>query len=372
MAKKIGVFCPSLNFYGGGEFVAVAIANTLAQNGHDVVLFTSSKVEPPKIKAFYGESLNLKIKSLQQPKQFNNRGLGDFYQTLLQSVLAKNKCDVFVDTFTNCVFPWTGICYMHFPFLNRFDFKGRFPYLSSPHLLQVGAIPHVAIEKNLANYDQKLVLANSHYTAQEIKKYSNKTAHVLYPPYASSISTIAKNAQKNPRENLVVTTSRFESNKRLERIPLIAAKTHPDIQFAVIGRLYDTQTLTALRNQVQKLGLNERVRFYPDASAELKFELLKKAKIYLHTMVGEHFGISIVEAMALGCMPVVHDSGGMREFVPEQHRYLTLQDAAGKINSQTQDWTLQKTVEMKRVADNFSYSNFSLRFMRLFSDFFGA
>ncbi len=47
-------------------------------------------------------------------------------------------------------------------------------------------------------------------------------------------------------------------------------------------------------------------------------------------MEGEHFGISIVEAMALGCLPIVHDSGGMREFVPAQYRYTSIEQAAEK------------------------------------------
>jgi len=32
-------------------------------------------------------------------------------------------------------------------------------------------------------------------------------------------------------------------------------------------------------------------------------------------MKGEHFGITIVEAMSAGCVPVVHDSGGPKEIV---------------------------------------------------------
>ncbi len=42
-------------------------------------------------------------------------------------------------------------------------------------------------------------------------------------------------------------------------------------------------------------------------------ELLKnlsRAKVYLHVMPYDHFGISVVEAMASGCVPVVHRSGG--------------------------------------------------------------
>jgi len=86
-------------------------------------------------------------------------------------------------------------------------------------------------------------------------------------------------------------------------------------------------------------------------------------------MIGEHFGISIVEAMALGCLPIVHNSGGMSEFVPEQYRYETLQEAASKITSEINNWSTEKANEIKKISDRFSISNFSLRFMELFSKY---
>jgi glycosyltransferase involved in cell wall biosynthesis len=45
--------------------------------------------------------------------------------------------------------------------------------------------------------------------------------------------------------------------------------------------------------------------------------IMREAKVYFHTMVGEHFGISIVEAMAAGLIPLVSDVGGPIEFVPK-------------------------------------------------------
>ncbi|MCL5948938.1 MAG: glycosyltransferase [Candidatus Bathyarchaeota archaeon] len=367
MAKKIGVFCPTLNVYGGGEFVAIALANTLAQNNHDVILFTNGKVDPKAIKNYFGEPLHPSIQTIVQPTNFTSRGLADFYQTIIHSYIAKAKCDMFVDAFSNCVFPWTQVSYIHFPYLNRYAFSKTFPYLGSPHLYQVGTVPHVMLEKNLIDYSKRLVLANSYYTAGEIRKYSGKAAQVLYPPFSSSISNIGKTATKNMQENLVVTVSRLEPSKLLDRIPQIAAQTDRTIQFAVVGRLCSKTTLTNLESVVKKLGLTDRVKFYPNASAEQKMDLLKRAKIYLHTMVGEHFGISIVEAMALGCVPIVHNSGGMTEFVPQQYRYENLQEAAGKISLEIGNWSTQKADEMKQIADRFSIANFSLRFMELFS-----
>jgi glycosyltransferase involved in cell wall biosynthesis len=129
--------------------------------------------------------------------------------------------------------------------------------------------------------------------------------------------------------------------------------------------------LDYLQAIVKRYGVEEQVKFYPNASAEQKTDLLKKAKIYLHTMEGEHFGISIVEAMAYGCVPVVHDSGGMREFVPVHLRYSTLTQAVEKIASQIADWAPVKIQESIEIAAEFSLQRFSDRFMKYFAEYTG-
>jgi len=370
MKNKIGVFCPTLNVYGGGEYVAVAIANTLAQNDYPVVLFASGPVDANAIKNYFGEILHPNIQTIQQPTNFTPRGLADFYQTIFHSYIAKHKCSTFVDAFSNCVYPWTQISYIHFPHLNRYNFTNTFPYLSSPRLNQAGTLPYVVLEKKLVNYDKRLVLANSHYTAAEVKKCSHKTTHVLYPPFAQVILDQGKKAKKTPQEKLVVTVSRLDSNKHLERIPLIAAQTPRDVHFAAVGRMYNESPLSSLKALTKKMDLSDRVKFYPNASAEQKNDLLRRAKLYLHTMEGEHFGISIVEAMAMGCVPIVHDSGGMREFVPERFRYRNIEDAAQKVTDEIAGWAPGEAEEMKAIAQRFSIKNFSAQFMAYFNRYY--
>ena len=367
MPNKIGVFCPTLNIYGGGEYVAIAIANTLAENNRHVILFSSNKINPQDIKKYFGETLHPNIETLQQPTPFTPRGLIDFYQTIIHSYIAKSKCTAFIDAFSNCVFPWTEVTYIHYPYLNNHTFNKTFPYLNHPRLSQAATLPQVILEKNLVNYKKHLVLANSHYTAKEIQKYSSKTAEVLYPPFPSTITNKNTTPTKKNQTNLVVTVSRLDGNKQLERIPQIAAQTNPNIHFAIIGRLYNQTTLNQLQNLTKKLDLTSRVHFYPNAPAEQKIELLKKAKIYLHTMIAEHFGISIVEAMAVGCLPIVHDSGGMREFVPAQYRYQTIAEAATKINNEINNWTNQKAEEVRALTEKFSFTSFSTQFMELYT-----
>ncbi|MGB8779814.1 MAG: glycosyltransferase [Candidatus Bathyarchaeia archaeon] len=364
---RVGVFCPTLNVYGGGEFVTVVIANTLAQNNYDVILFINEEINQREIEKFFGKSLDPSIKAIVKPSRVQQRGLLDFYQTIFRSYIFKSKCDIWIDSYSNCVFPWTNVTYIHFPFLNHYYYRPGFPYLKSGSMRALGGLPYSLFEKNFANYNGKLILANSHYTADEIGRFSGKKAEVLYPPVPSIIfNSNPETLTKNQRKNLVVTISRFGPDKGLEKIPHIASLTDAGIEFAIIGRVHYRDTLLSLQKLTEKLGLKDRVKFFPDASRMEMKQILKKAKIYLHTMIGEHFGISIVEAMAMGCIPIIHDSGGAKEFVPKDFRYRTVHEAAEKITKEIYEWSSEKAIKTVKIAEKFREENFSSEFMKLF------
>ena len=364
---RVGVFCPTFNVYAGGEFVAAVIANTLAQNSHDVTIFTNEKLNQWEVKKFFGKSLNPSIKAIVQPSHIQPRGLLDFYQSIFRSYILKSKCDIWIDAYSCRIFPWTNISYIHFPFVNHYIYKPRFPYIKSPHLIPIGGLPYAFFEKNLINPNGKLILANSNYTAEEIKKFSGKKPPILYPPVPSVMfNNNPENLTKNQRKNLVVTISRFDPDKGLEKIPYIASLTDKNVQFAIIGRLQYKKTLFSLQKLTKKLGLTDRLLFFTDISRlEIK-KILKTAKIYLHTRVNEHFGISVVEAMAMGCVPIVHDSGGTKEFVPNNLKYQTIYEAAAKITKEISGWSPRKAIESAKTADKFKEENFSKDFMQLF------
>jgi len=364
---KIGVFHPALDFYGGAEFVAAVIVNTLAKNGYEVELFVNKQVDQRKTEEILGERIHSSVKIIVKPTFLQPRSMLDLYQTMFRSLAFKSKCDILIDTYSNCVFPWTNICYIHFPYLNCYYFRPRFPYLKSPHLAQVVGIPYVLFEKNLEDYTGKLLLANSHYTAEAVKEFSKLNTEVLYPPVPSTFFyRNSKDLNQHPRKNLVVTVSRFGVGKGLEKIPYIAKFTDRNVNFAIIGLVHDKNVFRTVVRSIKKLGLANRVKVLPNISKREMKMILNSAKIYLHTTVGEHFGISIVEAMAMGCIPIVHNSGGMKEFVPVQYRYKNLQDAARKIENATYEWTPEKAKAMVEIAKQFSESNFSTNFVKLF------
>ena len=367
---RIGVFCPTLNVYGGGEFVAATIANILAHNNYDVIFLVNEEVNQREIMKFFGKPLHPSIKVIVKSSMVQPRELLDFYQTIFRSYIFKLKCDVWIDAYSNRIFPWTNISYIHFPFLNHYFYKPKFPYIKSRQLIPIGGLPYAFIERNFTSDDGKLILANSRYTAEEIRKFSRKKTEVLYPPVPSThFNNSSEDLIKNQRKNLVVTISRFSPGKGLEKIPYIASLTEPHIQFAVIGRVHYPQTLLSLKRLTKKLDLTEKIKFFPDSSRIEMKKILKNAKIYLHTMVGEHFGISIVEGMAMGCIPIVHNSGGAKEFVPSELRYNNIYEAAAKITRETHEWTPQKAAKIIKIAERFREENFSKEFMKLFEQY---
>jgi glycosyltransferase involved in cell wall biosynthesis len=367
---KVGIFHPCLHNFGGGELVAFVLANELARSGYDVELFVSRKPQQVQIKKMFGGEISSSVKFTVRSSFTQPRDAFDLFSTVVNSLALKSRCDILIDTYSNCVFPWTDVCYVHYPLLNDTDFRTSFPYLRSSHLRTVTGLPYVISAKKLQNYDDKLIIANSRFTASAIRKFLNINVKVVYPPVPSALFSESPNSlTQNPRDNTVVTVARFSADKGLEKIPYIARLIKGNAKFVLIGLLHDRKVYESLRRTIGNFGLNKKVELIADAPRTELENILKRSKIYLHTMVGEHFGISIAEAMAMGCIPIVHDSGGMKEFVPERYRYQNLQDAVRKIEITMSEWTPERAKAMIAIAKQYSESNFSKNFTETFSSY---
>ena len=97
----------------------------------------------------------------------------------------------------------------------------------------------------------------------------------------------------------------------------------PRFEFVSAGLLRDSENLW-FEEFTKDLPSNYKVK--PNLPEEELVQLFQTSKIYCHLMEGEHFGIAPMEAIASGCITLVHNSGGSGEFVPQEFRWNTFDD----------------------------------------------
>jgi glycosyltransferase involved in cell wall biosynthesis len=73
-----------------------------------------------------------------------------------------------------------------------------------------------------------------------------------------------------------------------------------------------------LKRLADKLGLEREVIFHPGFRGQDYLDELKQTHVYLLPSLRENAGITLLEAMLAGCVPVVVDAGGPGEIVDNQ------------------------------------------------------
>ena len=94
---------------------------------------------------------------------------------------------------------------------------------------------------------------------------------------------------------------------------------------------------------------------------------MQLARVYFHPRIDEHFGISTVEAMASGLVPVVSNFGGQTEFVPSKYQFHTLGHAADLI-ALAFDATNSERRDISDSTVKFSDTNYILSLHRILSE----
>jgi alpha-1,2-mannosyltransferase len=142
----------------------------------------------------------------------------------------------------------------------------------------------------------------------------------MYPP--ADIGDKSKkitNIRDNPaREEAIVSLAQFrpEKNHALQlHVFSKILRNRPNTVFYVMGGVRNSQDerlvdeLKSLAFDILKLP-KENIHFVINASREDVNERLKKAKCAIHTMIDEHFGISLLEYLEAKLPVVCHRSGG--------------------------------------------------------------
>jgi glycosyltransferase involved in cell wall biosynthesis len=363
---NIGFFSPTINRIGGGEWVTLNMIRAL-QNAdagsteHGITVYSSGKIDSAHIASFLGKELHFN-NQVEFPRSiFDPFGLESLYPNLLRSYIFKLKCDLLIDTFSNDLLPWTDAVY----------FNGGVRSVLLPRgvkgmiLLPYKAFARHALES--ARAEEKTLMACSRIAARVVEEVTKLKVHVLYPPLSDFFKR--ENIDDQQRDNSVVTVVRISRDKNPETIPEIARLTPEDTKFTIIGscRTQDeVSALARLKSSIRNSKTAERVKLMLNVSREQQREVLQRSRVYLHPSVSyEGFGITVVEAMAAGCTPIVPDVGGLKEIVPRFLRYTSISEAASLVKASIANWSPSKAEEFVRMSDKFNTTRFNKEFLKI-------
>ncbi len=208
-----------------------------------------------------------------------------------------------------------------------------------------GDLQQKVLENISKTYDSMMrnttIVTNSNFSKRAIEERYGTAVKtiVVYPPVdVEKFRDIALHSSK--RENAILVVSRFSPDKQLENVieicKILVKDIGIDAKMVLVGNIAagDEKYLEKLKQLIRDYELENNIRIEVDVSFDRLLELMQKSKVYLHPLIGEPFGISIVEAMSAGLIPVVPDEGGYTEFVPEYYQFHTHQQSAdiiGKI-----------------------------------------
>lgn len=227
------------------------------------------------------------------------------------------------------------------------------------------------------------LITNSNYSKSAIlREYDRNDVIVLSPPVPvdAIISKVNLNQLSNSLnyrdENCILVICRIEPSKRIENVIYLAKllkERKIKSKINIVGSLdpFYQKYNDDLIKLISDYNVSDVVEFHIDESFEDLIELMKKSKIFFHPRKGEHFGMSIVEAMSAGLIPVVPATGGQSEFVPRQYQYKSLEEAFKIISSLLidipRDQMTKESNRISNIAKNFSETNYKRQFQLIVS-----
>lgn len=325
---KVAVYDLYWSTFGGGEQVDGTIAQVLAHD-HDVTLLGPAPVDVDATR----ERLGVDLSACGYRQVFDDAGASE----------ASADFDLFVNgtylsTATNRAA--TGYYYVHFPGevrtrrdrlrhhagvagVKALSLVPRLPY----RLTEVQAAFDRRVERMEFVPTYQRYLANSEFTAHWVHELLGRRSDVLHPPVRPTV-------RPGDKQPLVLVLGRFfdpaygHSKKQRELLETFA-ELHRSGELAgwrmaIVGGCDAANRDYALAVRRAAVGLP--VEVHVNAPGSLVERLLGEASVYWHGAgYGEdeqrhperfeHFGISVVEAMAAGAVPVVFGAAGPAEIV---------------------------------------------------------
>lgn len=297
---KIAIYTPYLDSFGGGERYVLTIGEILSKD-HSVDLLMDAHLlglDPQNLIKKVGTRLNLDLSKINL--EAAPLGQGSFFDRL---VFFK-KYDLLVYLTDGSIFYSTvrkNIIHFQVPFENTYgkSLWGRI---------------------KLSTWN--LAVCNSKFTEGIIKKSWPIKTTVLYPPVE------VEKFKPLKKQRYILSVGRFASfskSKKHEEMIKTFCNLEPKINGWSLHLAGSVEGDEGYIDDLKNLAGKNSIFFYPNIPFDDLVKLFGTSSIYWHAAgfdeddpkKMEHFGITTVEAMAAGCVPVVIKKGGQPEIVED-------------------------------------------------------
>lgn len=340
---KIAIFNPYFESLGGGEKVTAVMAARLSEK-HQVSVLVKQPVDKVMVGKYFAVDLS-KVEFTVMPKEnlvvrllahryskLPGRWKSMLYDYSGLVTLRRQNNDLFINNLYQsnlpspapksiymCMFPQKLVIKLDHPNAIRATYA-RLTDIMENHFLG-------SREKAINSYTT--ITANSKYTAGWIKKYWDREATVVYPVCDDMGPPV-------PKKNIILSVGRFFADngsshhkKHHELVKAFVKLDRPDWELHLAGSAgpdHDTAKYLDMLTALAK-G-HDNIHVHANAPFKDLQRLYKEASIYWHaTGLGydalefpenqEHFGITTVEAMTAGVVPVVINTAGQLEAVSD-------------------------------------------------------
>jgi glycosyltransferase involved in cell wall biosynthesis len=366
---KANVIHGDFNPCGGAERLSLTTMQALLKMKIDFDLTTLTYPDIPKLENSYGKNLVTVMKSINKINVINimeelrqqQEGYHKDYNYDITINTNGDAAPYYHSSFTK----ENAITYCHFPSTKYHIESENIDYLKTD--LGMTERSHVFSENkdyedinNPKNYKTKLqfskrkeyfeilkygywnlmrnstLITNSEFSRKAIVNACGlDNIYILSPPI--DIETF-RNVALMPNgdsgtNDIILVIARIAPHKKIEnaiKLAKILKDNNVGKGMKIVGNLYYYyfDYYSKLKQMVRDLGLTDYFTFEINASLDNLLSIIRESRVYFHPMVGEHFGMAVLEAMAAGLIPVVPNEGGLTEFVPQEYQFNTIEQAA--------------------------------------------
>lgn len=300
---KVGIYDPYLDDLGGGEKYMMTIAECLAKK-HEISVFWDSKDDLEKTK----ERFSLNLENVKLKKNIFNKRI-----SFRERILETKNYDILIILSDGSI-----------PFV-----LSRKLFL---HLQQPLNLKKLSLKEKVKLLRVKGFFCNSVYTQSFNQNLlRGKKVKIIYPP----VDLVKKDILK---EKIILHVGRFRvknigvSNYKKQDVMINAFRQMVDEGRAKNWKFIIATSVNKKDEefffQLKKMAEGYPIEFFLNKTNDELWDLYHKAKIYWHASgygedleknpeYAEHFGISTVEAMGAGVVPVVINAGGQKEIVED-------------------------------------------------------